>query len=321
MLRQTKSENPNATRFPLFSLEDYDFEFRGFHFPIGLKSTYPEELIRRVAAASISFQMGNSGVDYTYKRYLKDQHYELGDGSRLDLRITGAISRRMEVINEMISRVAPIEPKSLGELVCEWTFARTSFSIKFLVSCANRGAFFEAAAIARMILEQMAWAAKIHQYDDETIIQKESASKAIGWLAKSFPVVGRLYGWLSIHAHWAYEGHIKAWSQDKEGRLSTLLTTSEFKARALILSVLLAQIAERIFVKLKGQETLEVDVKQEPFQLDPNNPFLFERRLTNEEFRSLLHAHILRELAEEIGSVCPEDADVRELANMTLAVA
>src|SRR5256885_9290603 len=203
--RMERKPNPNAAHFPIFSYEDYDFQFKNAAYPVGLKSTYPEELIRRVAAAFISFQMGNSGVDYTYKNFLKDKPYQTDDGTRLDLRITRTLSARLELLEALIDRVAKSDDKRLGEIVCEWTFYRMPFAIRFIMSCANRGAFFETAAVARMALEQIAWASKIDQYDDENIIQQEAATRAIGSLSKSLPVAGKLYGWLSVHAHWAYD--------------------------------------------------------------------------------------------------------------------
>ena len=322
--RAQRKLNPNAAHFPIFSYEDFDFQFKGAPYPIGLKSTYPEELIRRVAAAFISFQMGNAAIDYTYKRYLKDHRYETNDGSRLDLRVTRTISRRMELLSGLISRVTQPENKRLGEVVCEWTFLRLPFAINFIVSCANRGAFFETAAIGRMALEQMAWAAKIDKFDDRDAIQNESATKAIGALAKSCPIAGRLYGWLSVHAHWAYDGHIKAWHTDEEGRLGALFATGEFKARSLALSILLTVIAEKTLISLKRPLVLGIFASADEartFEFDPQNPFDSWSDPSVKELKELLDPKPLVDLAEEIGRALSGDDDISELNEMTFAVA
>ncbi len=322
--RRARKTSPNSAHFPIFSYEDYDFGFNAPPYPIGLKSTYPEELVRRVGAALISFQMRNSGIDYTYKRYLKDHRYEMNDGSRLDLRITKTVTRRMDLLSELISRVSQADGKRLGEIVSEWTFFRLPFAINFILSCANRGAFFETAAIGRMTLEQMAWAAKIDRYDDRDAIQKESATRAIGSLAKSCPIAGRLYGWLSVHAHWAYEGHIKAWHTDEEGQLSALFASPEFKARSLCLAVLIAVIAEKTFTALKEPLVSDILAKQDdikPFELDPENPFSSRVSPNVGQLRELLGTRSLIDLASEIVRVLPDDQDVNELTNMTFAVA
>jgi hypothetical protein len=80
-------------QFPIFSYEEYDFSFEHLAWPLGLKSTYPAELIRRVAAAAISYQMGNRSIDYIYKRYLKEHQYGMGDESRLDLQSSRGYAR------------------------------------------------------------------------------------------------------------------------------------------------------------------------------------------------------------------------------------
>jgi hypothetical protein len=260
--RRSKSKNPNAAHFPIFSYEDYDFQFWNAPWPIGLKSTYPEELVRRIAAAFISLQMGNSGVDYTYKRYLKDAHYEMNDGSRLDLKITRTIAQRMKLLSDLISRVAQFE-----------------------------------------------------------------GTKAIGWLGKSCPIAGRLYGWLSVHAHWAYEGHIKAWTTDDEGRLAALFATSEFKARSLALGILLSlvsEVSERAFMSVKKNEiskTLSMKDEPKPIEFHVEKPFRFERVSTVEELKELLQSDALTQLAAELVRLCPDDTDVNELAEMTSAAA
>ena len=140
--RPTKSSDQRSSALPIFSYEDFDFGFKNSAWPIGLKSTYPEELVRRVAAAMISYHAGNSGIDYTYKRFLKNKSYKIDDGSRLDLRISKTISHRLNLLDDLIYRITALEPKRNGEVISEWTFMRVPFSIKFLISCANRGAFF-----------------------------------------------------------------------------------------------------------------------------------------------------------------------------------
>jgi hypothetical protein len=83
-----------ATNFPVFAMNDYDFVFQNPLWPVGLRSTFPEELKRRIAAAMLSCQFGYSGVDYAYKTYTKHARYDAGDPSRLDWQIDGAIKRQ-----------------------------------------------------------------------------------------------------------------------------------------------------------------------------------------------------------------------------------
>src|SRR6185295_18979999 len=143
----------SAQQFPIFSYEDYDFEFTKRGYPIGLKSTYPEELVRRVSAARVSYLMRLSSVDYTRKRYVDDAKYEMDDGSRLDLRVSAALQRQTELLAERVSRLSERPKKSEGEIISEWTFLRVPFATRLLLSCANRGAVYESVEIARMLSE------------------------------------------------------------------------------------------------------------------------------------------------------------------------
>jgi hypothetical protein len=251
--------NPTQTtrsQFPLFSYEEFDFAFET-GWPIGLKSTYPEELIRRIAAARVSFQLGNSGIDYTYKRYLKDKTYPVDDGSRLDLRVSRFVEEHLELLFELISRTTALEPKREGEIICEWTYLRIPFALKFLLSCANKGALYESVAIARMALEQIAWAVKVDELSEHEAIQNTSATRAVSNLKTLSPGVGPLYGWLSAHAHWMYDGHVKAMAFTEE-RLTSLFATAEFKRKSLGLTLLMGALAISIYMSAKRNDVTRI---------------------------------------------------------------
>jgi len=192
-----------------------------------------------------------SSIDYTRKQYLKDAKYEMNDGSRLDLRVSAVLKKRTELLSDLIVRLSERPVKSNGESVGEWTLLRVPFATKILLSCANRGALFESVAIARMLLEQVAWAIKINSFDDVEKIQSTSATKAVAHLKTICPSCGPLYGWLSSHAHWAYEGHVKAMDFDEE-RMIALFATSEFKRKALTLSVVMTTIIIWCFLVSKS---------------------------------------------------------------------
>jgi hypothetical protein len=313
-----------ALQFPIFSYEDYDFGFQFPLWPIGLKSTYPEELVRRIAAAVISYSQGNSAIDYTYKTYLKDKSYEMNDGSRIDLRIAGSISGRMRAFADLIFLVTAHEEKRQGEILCEWTFLRTPFAINFLLSCAQKGAFFESAAVARMILEQIAWAIGINALEDNSQIQNSSATKAIGLLRKICPAAGELYGWLSDHAHWAYEAHVKAMTVT-EGRLTALFATNLFKARSLALTILMSLVAEAAFVSTK-KDTIERALDQlhrKPMkrQSDKDDFLGHHSQLNAAELRTFLEENSLPALMSELKDKSANDNDLIELSRMAARLA
>lgn len=319
------SEQIDRSQFPIFSHEEYDFRSSDLGWPIGLKSTFPEELIRRIAAAQISYQAGLRSIDYTYKRYLKDHTYKVDDGSRLDLRIGDAIRNEMNLFSELIHRITQLEPKKEGQIIAEWTFLRAPFCIEFILSCANRGAFFETAAIARMLLEQIAWATRIDQYEDHESIRKTSATRAIGRLTEICPAAGRLYGWLSAHAHWAYEGHIKAMSFER-GRLGTLFATSAFKVKALALTILMSIISVRSFIVLKEKD-IDLVLALPDRQINcsyPNDGDVDEYEhhppVRSSELRRIKNSTELANLMSELVSYDSSDSDVKSLTEMARLV-
>jgi hypothetical protein len=305
-----------AEQFPLFSHENFDFIFGGTEWPIGLRSTCPSELKRRIAAASASFFAGNRSMDHTYKRYLAHLNYDEGDGSRLDVRIESEIERKLSLFSDVLVEITALEPKRLGEVVAEWTMLRLPLSMKFLVGCAHKGAFFECAAIARTLLEQIAWACAVCPLDQADKIRSVSATKAITHLGRINSAAGRLYGWLTAHAHWQYEAHIKAWSLDGDNgnvRLATTFASSEFKARSLALVATLLVIGISALAAVRAQEVtrlLSLKSRRPAGEIRP----LAEQRPAAKDVKKLFnHSAILR-LVAETARRAPFDSDIQELS-------
>jgi hypothetical protein len=243
-----KAESNLQESFPLFPAQQYDFFFDEPLWPIGLQSTAPNELKRRVAAARASVFLGLKSVDGTLKRYLKDRKYPEGDDQRLDLRVTREINAATETISKAILLISSLgDKKRLGEILGEWTLMRTPFSMDILLSCANRGALFEPLTIARMMLEQLSWSfAAMGEKNDEQL-SKIGAQASIGILKTVVPEAGRFYGWLSDHAHWKYDAHVKSITF-KEERLAHVFASCHFKAISMAVSLVLAAILVRFLV-------------------------------------------------------------------------
>lgn len=189
---------------------------------------------------------------------------------------------------------------------------RIPFSIEFLLSSANRGAFFESAAIARMILEQIAWANSVDPLEDFESVQKTSATKSIGPLKDKFDGAGRLYGWLSVHTHWAYEGHVKAMHLE-DGVTSSLFATSKFKACSLALTALILVLAIKVFSSIRRSE-IETVLNSPEKKLDVEA--ILDGKLTPSiaELRSLSNLSSLSSLTKELASHYPEDEDILDLS-------
>jgi hypothetical protein len=314
-----KRDTPHK-HFPIYPSKDYDMDFPNMQNSIGIMSTAPHELIKRVVAAAISYQARNSSIDYTYKRYLRDKRYNTNDGSRLDLRISRAIDLHGQLFSALLFHITTLKGKTLGNIVCEWTLMRVPHSINQLVALAHRGNLYECCAIGRMVLEQIAWAAKI---DDVIMIHGTRAESSIGSLKKLVPCSGTLYGWLSSHTHWRHDGHMKAMGFEKEG-LSTTLQSCRFKAISLTVALLLLSIATVTLSLLRRHEVSVLADKQRlPIGKKTGQPEHYLEKIfgpgtwSGAEIKKALRLVQLVSLSGRIRSVIGPDKDIMLLSQMS----
>lgn len=217
------------------------------------QTTHPNSLKRKIVAAVISEAQGLRSVDYVLKTYLSDVKYSEQDRSRLDLRIHSFVSRKMNDLNCLTGLVRELPNKPTCKFVSEWTLARAPFSMELLAHCGNRGALFEALAIARMMFEQLAWAYVINTEIDQNAFQKLSAPRAIALFKIKFRFAGKLYGWLSSHVHWAFEGHKKCVVSHEEG-IGHCLASSYFKALVFSIMILFSKLYIDVICALYTEE-------------------------------------------------------------------
>jgi hypothetical protein len=233
----TKSQSANALRseFPLFQQRDFENLLNHAAWPVGVPSDLPEELWKRLCAASVSYEACNESVDYHKKRYLKEHTYVSGPHNRLDRSIQNAvldgIRKRNDAIadNNRTSNNRTSETSApIGRVIGDCTLARTHFSVSCAFSCANKGALFESLVITRMNIEQLAWICAIAKFDTAEEVIAQTSTKSLSSLKVLYPSSGEFYGWLSSHAHWKFEAHLKAFDFSSE-EIATLLATREFK--------------------------------------------------------------------------------------------
>lgn len=140
---------------------------------------------------------------------------------------------------------------TVGEWIGDLTLIRVDYSFRRAFAEADKGALFEAVAIARMILEQLAWVYVIRRVDDAKQIQKTQTTKCLGTAAAKFRTIGRLYGWMSDHVHWGYNAHVKVITA-KDGFSGAWLATPDFKATAYAMLIALTAIVFELVITLLG---------------------------------------------------------------------
>ncbi len=219
--------------FPLFQQRDFEVLLNQAAWPIGIPLDLPEELWKRLCASSVSYQLGNQSVDYYKKRFLEQNSYVQGPHQRLDRHIQttvlSAVKQRLNTIQRSVrARQQAGKAGRLGEVIGDGTLARSHYSIQCAFSCANKGALYESLAIIRMILEQLAWVCAINEFEDSNLIITQSATKSLGELKRYYVTSGEFYGWLSSHAHWKYDAHIKAFNFSAD-EFGTMLASCRFK--------------------------------------------------------------------------------------------
>lgn len=242
--------------FPLFSQEEYESTVNKSWPPVGVNLDYPVDLRERLSAASISHFMGHRTVDYTLKKYCRVFQEDPGGEVRKDRRIKLFC---LETINLLTSGLrefrAEVEGENviLGEYLSDVTISRLSFSFTRAFAEADKGAMLESIVIARMILEQVSWSISVRSLIDRENIMKISATKSIGAISKTRARWGKLYGWMSNHAHWGLDAHVKVMTTTNE----TMLASQKFKACSYI--VLWALVIEiKSFFILRLSEVMHI---------------------------------------------------------------
>ena len=225
--------------FPLFTPEDFEADLNQGFWPIGINLDYPVELREKLTAASVAVALQYKSIDYVQKKYGGQYDYDPGGAYRRDRDIRtksiGLLTSITDGIQVFRSNIP--DEGTIGEHLSDMTFGRIPYSLSRAFAEADKGAIFESTVIARMIIEQLCWALKIRGSDDPDEISSTSATKSITQIAKCFPTLGRLYGWLSKHAHWSFDAHIKA-AFDSPGMI--MMASSQFKSCAYVVLGVLA---------------------------------------------------------------------------------
>jgi hypothetical protein len=110
----------------------------------------------------------------------------------------------------------------------------------------------------------------------------------------------------------------------EDGQLAALFATSEFKARALALTLVLSLVAEKSIIAIKPEPVRQIlRSKPEPRSWGEYDSSLGEYSIVAqpEELEELLDATELLSLAEEVVHLLPDDADVAVLTEMARTVA
>jgi hypothetical protein len=154
----------------------------------------------RVLAAANTYFLGKKSVDYELKR--NGDSYKLKRPSAEERVMFGALvasKRHVQGLTAALSGFPNVEVNS-GLFAAEVCLIRLQASFKSAVLLIRQGYALEAAAVCRLILEQLAWAFAIHKLEDHSFFDLEP-NRCITELKRLCPTAGRFYGSLSGLAH------------------------------------------------------------------------------------------------------------------------
>lgn len=159
------------------------------------------ELKRKVLAAAATHFLGQHSMDYVLKKYGSYWDFRLRLSKEQRLVLDMFKSARVQ-IEQSIQKINEIhnKPDRAGLFAAEAALIRLQTSFRAASLLIKRGFNFEAVNIARLILEQIAWAYSVHELRDERVF-KVLPTKSVSNLSRLLPKVGRLYGLLSERAH------------------------------------------------------------------------------------------------------------------------
>lgn len=240
--------------FPLYSMDDYDTFYPHHVWKVGIKSTFPSLLKKRLIASVIATQMGGASVDYMVKRYLggDDEDPSFGLGREAN----DFIVRSHKWLNAVVERLTHHSDDNVGRIMAELTMSRQEFTTSCFLYMANRGAVFEGYSLLRMQFEQFAWILAVDRIGDPERVRKTKAQSSLRALDGVVPGSARLYGQLSAHAHWNYDAHVRAITADNE-QLGVLFASVSHKAELLCHGVFFVGLFAKLIQKARQTEIAE----------------------------------------------------------------
>lgn len=166
---------------------------------IGVPYNSDVNFMKKVYAGAVSYGLGLSSIDYTYKKYISNLNmikFTNDFDSKL-LYVTTSLKQGVIDILEYLMSIEKPDVPCLFAAGAAYTRLQNTF--KAAILCLRTDLHFETLAMERILLEQLAWICKVHNYEGDFF--KVLPNKCIGELKKLIPSAGRLYGFLSDKLH------------------------------------------------------------------------------------------------------------------------
>jgi hypothetical protein len=220
-------------------LEDFDVVASMTYMALVPRCDPEDKFIHNIQAAILASTLDLKSIDYAMKEYCTKSDEKTDDRGKVDLQYVEAYMSAKGHIRKVMSRLvtegkdAPSAGVFCASLVLERL--RTSFFAAHLLY--RLGNEYEAHAVSRLILEQIAWAYSAYRLKDPRDIQKIVTTKTISHLREVLPETGKLYGHLSKKTHIDYSSHPEFLGID-QGRYIIALTANNYYDYARVILIL-----------------------------------------------------------------------------------
>ncbi len=161
----------------------------------------PQELIQFHCAAHKAYFNDYSSIDYVLRVYggAWKTPADYPEPYRL---IYDGTSRIRSNVENIVRKGNAIEnlPDRFGLVAAEAALFRLQTSFRAACVLCETRMGFEVFCLAKLILEQIAWAYAVYEIEDE-LLYKVKPSNCINRLKRLYPRVGRMYGFMNDQAH------------------------------------------------------------------------------------------------------------------------
>lgn len=166
---------------------------------VGVPYNSPVSFIKKVYAGACASNLGIGSIDYAYKNYVNNQDFSESNND-FDTKLLEVTSSLKQGVINVLEYLMSIEKPDIPSLFAAGAaYVRIQNTFKGAVLCLRTGLHFETLAMERIIVEQLAWIYKVHNYKGDYF--KVLPSKCISSLKQLIPSAGILYGILSDKLH------------------------------------------------------------------------------------------------------------------------
>lgn len=220
-------------------LENFETVGLGQYFALIPSYEYDLRIRENVEAALMASMLRLSSIDYTKKKYCSEKVIDNSQAISPAKKYTQAYLTSKGYVKLMQSKASSeiASTERLGSFGAAIALTRLQYSFFSAHLLYQLGHQYEAHAVSRLILEQIAWAYSASQLTNLDDIKQLVTTKCIGKLKELNRDYGRLYGILSTKVHIDYGNH-REFLRVENGQNIILLNHADYAEYAFIMLTL-----------------------------------------------------------------------------------